>query len=103
MDCLDVGDTINLFVDLAAAGKPREALRLLQESTASKPLEPLIIGLRLFLKEDVAVATEILEVGKDVAKRIEKRQGEFQMNRVETPDPWKKEKTPREGTRPAIA
>jgi tetratricopeptide (TPR) repeat protein len=70
----DTANAINLLVDLAAAGQPREALRILQESPSSKLLEPLIVGIRLFLKEEVKVAAEIHEVGKDVAKRIQERQ-----------------------------
>ncbi len=35
-----------------------------------------MVGLRLFDGEDVRVATEILEVGRDVVKRIEERQAE---------------------------
>jgi Flp pilus assembly protein TadD len=70
----DTVDAINLLVELAAAGQTREALRILRESPSSKLLEPLIVGRRLFLKEEVKVAAEILEVGKDVAKRIQERQ-----------------------------
>jgi tetratricopeptide (TPR) repeat protein len=76
----DLPDAIDLFVDLAASGLARYTLSLLRDSPASKQLEPLIIGIRLFLKEEIIIATEILEVGKDVAKRIEERQRVFQTN-----------------------
>jgi hypothetical protein len=44
-----------------------------QESPSAPLLEPLIVGLRLFLNEEVKAPAEILEVGKDVAKRISDR------------------------------
>jgi len=63
-------DGINLFVNIAAAGCPREALNLLQGSPSADLMEPLIAGLRLFLDEEVRVPVEVLEVAKDVKKRI---------------------------------
>jgi len=63
-------DGINLFVNIAAAGCPREALNLLQGSPNADLMEPLIAGLRLFLDEEVRVPVEVLEVAKDVKKRI---------------------------------
>ncbi len=36
-------------------------------------MEPLVVGLRMCLGEDVQIATEIMEIGKDVVKRIEER------------------------------
>ncbi len=68
-----IEDAIELFVELAAAGCTQDALDLLVNSPAEKHLEPLIIGLRLYLGEDLKVAVEILEVAKDVVKRIEHR------------------------------
>ena len=76
-------DAVELFANLAAAGSGREALRVLVESPSAEILEPLIVGLRLFLGEDVKVAAEILEVGKDVAKRIEQRREELRAERDE--------------------
>jgi hypothetical protein len=66
-------DGINLFVNIAAAGCPREALNLLQGSPSADLMEPLIAGLRLFLDEEVRVPVEVLEVAKDVKKRIEEQ------------------------------
>ena len=68
-----ISDASDLFIDLAAAGQGREAARILDESPSRGLLEPLVAGIRLFLMEEVKVAAEILEVGKDVAKRIEER------------------------------
>lgn len=64
-------DTIELLIRLAAAGCAREALDMLQASTSVKSLESMVVALRLFLKEDVKAAAEILEVAKDVVKRIQ--------------------------------
>ena len=41
-------------------------------------MEPLIVGLQLYLGEDVKSAVEIVEVGKDVVKRIEKKKKEME-------------------------
>jgi hypothetical protein len=65
---------ISFFVDAAATGYTGEGLKLLKESPSAVVVEPLIVGLQLFLGEKVNVAQEILEVGKDVAKRIQERQ-----------------------------
>ncbi|MHB0946811.1 MAG: tetratricopeptide repeat protein [Sedimentisphaerales bacterium] len=73
-----VNDGIELFVELAARGVAKEAIKVLQDSPSTQILEPLIVGLRLFIGEDVQVATEIAEIGKDVAERIRKRQKEIQ-------------------------
>jgi tetratricopeptide (TPR) repeat protein len=68
-----IDDAIQLFVVLAAAGYAKEALGILVNSPAAKHLEPLVAGLRLFIGEKLTTAVEILEVAKDVVKRIEER------------------------------
>ena len=68
-----IGDAIELFVELAAAGYAKEALEMIIDSPAAKHLEPLEVGLRLFVGEDVKRAVEIMEVAKDVVKKIEER------------------------------
>jgi hypothetical protein len=68
-----IEDAIELFVELAASGHVKEALGLLVNSPAQKHLEPLVVGLKLHMGEDVKTATEIREVAKDVVKRIEDR------------------------------
>jgi hypothetical protein len=45
----------------------------LKKSSSSSLREPLVAGLQIFLGEEPAIAKEILEVGRDVAKRIEAR------------------------------
>ncbi len=65
---------IEQFVTLAALGYAPEALRVLVGSPAEKYVEPLVAALRLSLGEEVRSAVEILEVAKDVVKKIEGRQ-----------------------------
>jgi len=73
----NVIDTIELFVGLAAAGYGREALKILVGVPSVEILEPLVVGLRMYLGEDVKAAAEIMEVGKDVVKRIEQLKREM--------------------------
>lgn len=73
-----VDDAIDLFVGLAAAGYEREALKILAESPSAEILEPLVVGLRMYVGEDVKAAAEIMEVGRDVVKRIEERREKMQ-------------------------
>ena len=68
-----IENAIELFVALAASGHAKEALGLLIDSPARKHLEPLEVGLRLYIGKDVKTAPEIREVAKDVVKRIEDR------------------------------
>lgn len=68
-----IEDAIELFVELAVSGHAKEALGILVNSPVQKHLEPLVVGLKLHMGEDVKTATEILEVAKDVVKRIEER------------------------------
>lgn len=67
-----IDDTIELFAGLTAAGCGLQALDMLTKSTIAEKMEPLIVGIRLYLGEEVQVATEILEVAKDVRQRIQK-------------------------------
>ena len=68
-----IEDAIELFVELAASGYAKEALGVLVNSEAEKHLEPLVVGLRLYIGEDIKTAPEIREVAKDVVKRIKER------------------------------
>jgi len=58
------------LIQCAAAGCAQEVLEFLGGSTAVTVLEPLVIGLRIYLGESPKVAKEILEIGIDVAERI---------------------------------
>ncbi len=66
-----IDDTIELFSGLAAAGCGKQALDMLAKSTIAEKVEPLIVGIKLYLSEEVQVATEILEVAKDVRQRVQ--------------------------------
>jgi len=68
-----IEDAIELFVELSASGQPKEALKLLLDSEASKHLEPIVVGIKIYIGEDVKTAPEIKEVAKDVVKRINAR------------------------------
>ncbi len=61
----------NLLIYLAAQGNSSEILGLLLEVDHEKKFESLEVGLRIYLGESPRRAHEILEVGKDVAKRIQ--------------------------------
>ena len=66
-----------LLSDLAAAGFAEEALQKLLASEGADALEPLAVGLQIFLGQNPERAQEILEIGQDVAERIRQRQAEL--------------------------
>ena len=50
-----------LLIRLVVTGRAEDVLKRLQDSTSAEPLEPLVVGLRLYLGEDVKAAAEIME------------------------------------------
>jgi hypothetical protein len=64
---------------IAARGYEREAFEILKESSWAEALEPVVVALRLRLGEDVKAAAEIMEVAKDVVKRIEEMRDKMQL------------------------
>jgi tetratricopeptide (TPR) repeat protein len=60
----------DFLIQAAAAGYPRDAFRLLTHSKGVTALEPLLVGLQIYLGESPKVAKEIYEIGQDVAERI---------------------------------
>jgi tetratricopeptide (TPR) repeat protein len=60
-----------MLIAIAVCGYEREVLEILRESPWAEALEPVVVALRLRLGEDVKAAAEIMEVAKDVVKRIE--------------------------------
>lgn len=60
------------LIQAAAEGQARDALETLTTSKGAAALEPLIVGLRVYLGESPQVAKEILEIGHDIAERISK-------------------------------
>ena len=81
-----VGKTSDFLIEAAVAGYAKEALRTVTNSAAASALEPLIVGLRLFLGEKPRVAKEILEVAQDVADRIRERQLKGSQQEQEAPE-----------------
>jgi DNA polymerase III delta prime subunit len=67
------GGVIEFITGMAAAGHAREALELVRNSPSAALLEPLAIGLKLYLGAEVKAPVEIVEVARDVVKRIEER------------------------------
>ncbi len=76
-----IEDAIQLIVELAAAGAGKEALDILEDSPAARSLEPLIVGLKMLLGEDVKAAYEVKEVAKDVVHRIEEHRRKREIQR----------------------
>jgi tetratricopeptide (TPR) repeat protein len=60
------------LIRAAAVGFAKEALKALLASKGAAALEPLVVGLQIFLGESPVVAKEIFEIGLDVAARIRK-------------------------------
>jgi hypothetical protein len=58
------------LIQCAAACFAKDVLGFLAASAAVTVLEPLVVGLRIYLGESPHVAKEILEIGNDVAVRI---------------------------------
>jgi tetratricopeptide (TPR) repeat protein len=73
-----LGETAGLVVRLAAKGYAQDIINMLRESPSIELFEPLLVGLRLYLGEEVIAAAEIMEVAKDVVKRIETRRAELE-------------------------
>jgi tetratricopeptide (TPR) repeat protein len=65
-----------LLIRAAAAGWGNKALDALQHSKGLAALEPLAIGLQIYLGDAPVVAKEIAEIGQDVADRIRKYSSE---------------------------
>ena len=78
-----VGETTGLVVSLAARGYAENIIGPLRESPSAESFEPLLAGLRLYLGEEVIVAAEIMEVAKDVVKRIEERRAKLESSHAE--------------------
>jgi hypothetical protein len=53
-------------------GEPKKAIETLAASEHAAEFESLIVGIRIHLGESPAVAKEVLELGKDFAKSIDK-------------------------------
>ena len=67
---------ISFFIDAAAAGHAGEGLELLKNSPCASYVEPLIVGLQMLTGEEYNAPQEVVEVAKDVVKRIEEKKAE---------------------------
>jgi len=70
--------SIEMLLELAADGYEKEMLEIVRHSASVEVLEPLVVGLRSYVGEDVKAAAEIMEVAKDVVKRIEERRKQIE-------------------------
>ncbi len=61
---------IQLIIEFTVSGEAKTVLHMLSESPAAQQFELLIAVLQLYCGQDVRTAPEILEVVKDVVKRI---------------------------------
>lgn len=90
----NVDDTIELFSGLTAVGCGKQALEMLVKSPVVGKMEPLIVGIKLYLVEEIQVATEILEIAKDVKERIQSMRNKIdereKVNKVAKPGRGKK-------------
>lgn len=80
----DLTTVIYLSMASAALGDGPEILKLLTQSPSAYLLEPLIVGLRLFLGEEVKVAAVIHEVGQDVAQKITEMQQRHSLDSLQS-------------------
>ncbi len=69
----DLPDVIDFFIDMAASGHADQALEMLVEHSEKMELTPLVTGLTLFLGEEILAVHEIMQIGRDVARRIQER------------------------------
>jgi len=69
----NINAVTSFFINSAAAGYADVSLKILEQSETQKVMEPLITGLKIFLGEKVRAPQEVMEIGKDVAKRIKER------------------------------
>lgn len=65
-----INDITDFTIAAAANGYAKEILELIEKSEGTTSLEPLIVGLKIFLDMEVITPQEILEVGKDIDQRI---------------------------------
>ena len=70
-DSAEIRENLTDFlIKVAAAGYAERVHETLSGSKSAMALEPLLVGLRIYLGETPEVAKEVFEIGKDVAERI---------------------------------
>ena len=65
-----LGEITDYFINAAAAGYADKAIKIIEQHPDIQVLEPVVVGLKIFLGEEILTAQEIKEIGEDVAKRI---------------------------------
>jgi tetratricopeptide (TPR) repeat protein len=68
-------DVIDFFIYAASQGKAEEALRAIKGTKAESAMEPLVVALKMAAGKPFRAPQEVVEVAKDVLKRIEERAG----------------------------
>ena len=66
-------DVIDFFVYAASSGKAEAALQAMKGTKAESAMEPLVVALRMAAGEPFRAPQEVVEVAKDIRKRIEER------------------------------
>jgi tetratricopeptide (TPR) repeat protein len=66
-------DILDFFVEAAAAGQAEGAIRALKDTKGEKEMEPLMVALKMLTDTPFRAPAEVVEVAKDVAKRIQER------------------------------
>jgi len=69
----ELKEITDYFIDAAAAGHADKAIRILEQHPDLQILEPVVVGLKIFIGEEFRTAQEIKEIGQDVAERIRER------------------------------
>jgi tetratricopeptide (TPR) repeat protein len=66
-------DIIGFFVEAAAAGQAQGALGALGGTKAEEEMEPFVVALKMLTDTPVRAPAEVVEVAKDVMKRIQEQ------------------------------
>ena len=66
----EIGEISAFFMNATAKGHAAEAVLILEQYSDITLLEPLIVGLKLYMGLEVLTAFEIREFGQDIANRI---------------------------------
>ncbi len=66
-------EVIDFFIYVASSGKAEEALRAITGTKLESAMEPLVVALKIAAGKPFRAPQEVVEVAKDVLKRIEER------------------------------
>lgn len=65
--------TVELFAALTVAGYGPESLDILTKNEASEFLEPLILGINLYLGDEITASPEVKQIAQDIHAHIKER------------------------------